>query len=151
MIWFLCSVKGFYFYSFSSLSLNVTYYLFMAMQEARDCLLGRLFAYGALVHSGRLTEECSSDKNISHVKEITSVLISLAAKKRYLQEPAVSIILELIEKVYRLFNDILFLGILLVFQINRCLHLKILIFIFIFSFLGKKANEQMVLTIYRQK
>lgn len=71
----------------------------MKGQEARDCLLGRLFAYGALVHSGRLTEECSSDKNISHVKEITSVLISLAAKKRYLQEPAVSIILELIEKL----------------------------------------------------
>lgn len=81
------------------------------MQEARDCLLGRLFAYGALVHSGRLTEECSSDKNTSHVTEITSVLISLAAKKRYLQEPAVSIILELIEKVYFLFIDMLFLGV----------------------------------------
>lgn len=87
----------------------------MAMQEARDCLLGRLFAYGALVHSGRLTEECASDKSTSHVKEIISVLISLAAKKRYLQEPAVSIILELIEKVYCLFNDMLFLGVLLVF------------------------------------
>ncbi|KAL0559804.1 hypothetical protein IC582_000181 [Cucumis melo] len=71
----------------------------MKGQEARDCLLGRLFAYGALVHSGRLTEECASDKSTSHVKEIISVLISLAAKKRYLQEPAVSIILELIEKL----------------------------------------------------
>ncbi|XP_022952434.1 DNA polymerase V [Cucurbita moschata] len=71
----------------------------MKGQEARDCLLGRLFAYGALVHSGRLTEECSSDKNSSHVKEITSVLISLAAKKRYLQEPAVLIIVELVEKL----------------------------------------------------
>lgn len=88
----------------------------MVMQEARDCLLGRLFAYGALVHSGRLTEECSSDKNSSHVKEITSVLISLAAKKRYLQEPAVLIIVELVEKVCYLFNYMLFLGVLLVFK-----------------------------------
>lgn len=84
----------------------------MVMQEARDCLLGRLFAYGALVHSGRLAEKCSSDINSSHVKEITGVLISLAAKKRYLQEPAVSIIVQLIEKVYCLFNDILFLEVL---------------------------------------
>lgn len=71
----------------------------MQLQEVRDCLLGRLFAYGALARSGRLTKEWISDKNKPYIKEFTSVLISLAAKKRYLQEPAVSIILELVEKV----------------------------------------------------
>ncbi|KAJ0077787.1 hypothetical protein Patl1_37204 [Pistacia atlantica] len=67
--------------------------------EARDCLLGRLFAYGAIARSGRLTKEWNSDKNTPYIKEFTSLLISLAAKRRYLQEPAVSIILDLIERL----------------------------------------------------
>lgn len=71
----------------------------MKTQEARDCLLGRLFAYGALARSGRLVQEWSLDKNTSYIREFISLLISLAAKKRYLQEPAVSIILDLVGKV----------------------------------------------------
>ncbi|KAJ0077997.1 hypothetical protein Patl1_37215 [Pistacia atlantica] len=67
--------------------------------EARDCLLGRLFAYGAIARSGRLTKEWNSDKNTPYIKEFTSLLISLAAKRRYLQEPAVSISLDLIERL----------------------------------------------------
>lgn len=70
----------------------------MKGQEARDCLLGRLFAYGALARSGRITEDFSN-KNTPHIKEFTSSLISLAAKKQYLQEPAVLVILELVEKL----------------------------------------------------
>jgi len=69
------------------------------LQEAKDCLLGRLFAYGALARSGRLTKEWNIDKNTPYIKEFITVLISLANKKRYLQEPAVSIILDLVEKV----------------------------------------------------
>lgn len=69
------------------------------LQEAKDSLLGRLFAFGALARSGRLTHEWSVDKSSPHIKEFVSVLISLANKKRYLQEPAVSIILDLVEKV----------------------------------------------------
>ncbi|KAJ6409384.1 hypothetical protein OIU84_008977 [Salix udensis] len=65
----------------------------MKGQDIRDCLLGRLFAYGALALSGRLAED-----NL-FIKEFTDVLISLAAKKRYLQEPAVAIILELVGKL----------------------------------------------------
>lgn len=65
----------------------------------RDCLLGRLFAYGALARSDRLIEEWAAGKNTPYIKEFISALISLAVKKRYLQEPAVSIILELVEKV----------------------------------------------------
>ncbi|KAL2342030.1 hypothetical protein Fmac_009970 [Flemingia macrophylla] len=73
----------------------------MKGQEAKDCLLGRLFAYGALARSGRLIQEWSMDKSTPHIREFISVLISLANKKRYLQEPAVSIILDLVEKVLR--------------------------------------------------
>lgn len=69
------------------------------MQEVRDCLLGRLFAYGALARSGRLTDESMSDNSSLHIKEFTSSLISLASKKRYLQEPAVAVLLELVDKV----------------------------------------------------
>lgn len=72
----------------------------MALQEQRDHLLGRLFAYGALARSGRLAEEWVSDRNTPLIKEFTSLLIALASKKRYLQEPSVLVILDLIEKVY---------------------------------------------------
>ncbi|XP_068497145.1 rDNA transcriptional regulator pol5 [Phaseolus vulgaris] len=71
----------------------------MKGQEAKDCLLGRLFAYGALARSGRLTKEWNIDKNTPYIREFITVLISLANKKRYLQEPAVSIILDLVEKL----------------------------------------------------
>ncbi|KAM7250192.1 hypothetical protein ACFE04_022075 [Oxalis oulophora] len=70
----------------------------MKGQEAKDNLFGRLFAYGALSRSGRLVKEWKSDKNTPYVKEFTAALITLATKKRYLQEPAVSIILDLCEK-----------------------------------------------------
>ncbi|XP_043711070.1 rDNA transcriptional regulator pol5-like [Telopea speciosissima] len=71
----------------------------MKGQEARDCLLGRLFAYGALAQSGRIAKVWNSDKNTHLAKEFTCIVISLASKKRYLQEPAVSVILELIEQL----------------------------------------------------
>ncbi|KAL2579327.1 hypothetical protein AAZV13_15G056800 [Glycine max] len=71
----------------------------MKGQEAKDCLLGRLFAYGALARSGRLTQEWNMEKSTPYIREFISVLISLANKKRYLQEPAVSIILDLVEKI----------------------------------------------------
>jgi DNA polymerase phi len=71
----------------------------MALQEVKDCLLGRLFAYGALARSKRLTEELISDGNTPYIKQFTSTLISLAMKKRYLQEPAVSVLSDLIEMV----------------------------------------------------
>ncbi|KAG8473504.1 hypothetical protein CXB51_035638 [Gossypium anomalum] len=71
----------------------------MKGQEVRDCLLGRLFAYGAIARSDRLTKEWLSNKNTLLIKEFMSAIISLASKKRYLQEPSVSIILEIIEKL----------------------------------------------------
>ncbi|KAF3783570.1 DNA polymerase V [Nymphaea thermarum] len=67
----------------------------MKGQEARDCFLGLLFAYGALARSGRVAHEWSLNKKTSMIKEFIRVVISLADKKSYLREPAVSIILEL--------------------------------------------------------
>ncbi|KAG9440083.1 hypothetical protein H6P81_020248 [Aristolochia fimbriata] len=72
----------------------------MKGQEARDCLLGRLFAYGALARSGRMAE-CISDKAAatSHVKDFVNAVLLLAVNKRYMREPAAAIILDLIEKL----------------------------------------------------
>ncbi|XP_073027646.1 uncharacterized protein [Primulina eburnea] len=71
----------------------------MKGQEARDCLLGRLFAYGALARSGKLTEEWILNANTPHIKEFTSCLIALASKKQYLQESAVAVISEMVGKL----------------------------------------------------
>ncbi|KAL9231928.1 hypothetical protein vseg_007086 [Gypsophila vaccaria] len=69
----------------------------MKGQEARDILLGRLFAYGAVGRSKRLKEAWVSDNNTPLIKEFTSLLVTLASKKRYLQEPAVAVLWDLIE------------------------------------------------------
>lgn len=66
-------------------------------QEAKECLLGRLFAFAALARSGRLSEELKLNCETSYVKDVTCFLVSLASRKRYLQEPAVSILLSLAE------------------------------------------------------
>ncbi|KAI0488592.1 hypothetical protein KFK09_028430 [Dendrobium nobile] len=67
--------------------------------EARDCYLGRLFAYGSLARSHRLATEWILDKNTPVMREFTSTVISLAQKKRYLHEPAVAVILDMLEKL----------------------------------------------------
>ncbi|KAK4756143.1 hypothetical protein SAY87_006270 [Trapa incisa] len=71
----------------------------MKGQEVKDCLLGRLFVYGALSRTSRMVNEWLADKSTPCIKEYTSIILSLSAKKRYLQEPAVCILLELIEKL----------------------------------------------------
>ncbi|KAJ9175014.1 hypothetical protein P3X46_013601 [Hevea brasiliensis] len=71
----------------------------MKGQEIKDCLLGHLFAYGALAQSGRINQEWMSDQKTPFIKEFVNALISLASKKRYLQEPAIAIILDLVDKL----------------------------------------------------
>ncbi|KAL1215405.1 hypothetical protein V5N11_021833 [Cardamine amara subsp. amara] len=71
----------------------------MKGQDVKECLLGRLFAYGALARSGRLIEDWESDKDSQIIKEFTNALIGLAAKKRYLQEPAVHVLLDFVDKL----------------------------------------------------
>lgn len=65
--------------------------------------MGRLFAYGSLAQSGRLVQETAYESG--HVKDFTSAVISLATKKRYLQEPAAVIIHQLCEKVLQNLMD----------------------------------------------
>eukprot|EP01018_Ginkgo_biloba_P010689 Gb_31883 [translate_table: standard] len=73
----------------------------MKGQDARDGLLGRLFAYGALVRSGLLAAKTVSvpDKNARLAKEITQNLLILADKKTFMRESAVTIILDLVDRV----------------------------------------------------
>ncbi|KFK28136.1 hypothetical protein AALP_AA8G477000 [Arabis alpina] len=71
----------------------------MKGQDVKECLLGRLFAYGALARSGRLIEDWQSDKDSQIIKEFTNAVIGLAAKKRYLQDPAVLVLLGFVEKL----------------------------------------------------
>ncbi|KAJ4757383.1 DNA polymerase V [Rhynchospora pubera] len=71
----------------------------MKGQEAKDNLLGRLFAYASIARSSRISEQWMSDKNSSIVKDFVAEVTSLAAKKRYLSEPAVSVILDLVNKL----------------------------------------------------
>lgn len=74
----------------------------MKGQEAREGLLGRLFAYGAIVRSGRLATEgfIGLDKGAGPTKDITQYLLMLAEKKSFMREPAVTIILDMVEKVH---------------------------------------------------
>ncbi|XP_047312585.1 rDNA transcriptional regulator pol5-like [Impatiens glandulifera] len=65
----------------------------MKGQDMRDNLLGRLFAYGAIARSKKLSEDWRTDQNSTQIVEFIGSLVGLASKKRYLQEPAVSIIL----------------------------------------------------------
>lgn len=74
----------------------------MKGQEAREGLLGRLFAYGAIVRSGRLATEAFTglDKGSGLAKDITQYLLMLAEKKSFMREPAVTIILDMVDKVH---------------------------------------------------
>uniref|UniRef100_A0A0D6QZH6 DNA polymerase V n=1 Tax=Araucaria cunninghamii TaxID=56994 RepID=A0A0D6QZH6_ARACU len=72
-------------------------------QQIREGLLGRLFAYGALVRSGRLESKVviASDKIAGVAQDITQYILMLAEKKCFMREPAVAIILDLINRVPR--------------------------------------------------
>ncbi|XP_010520647.1 PREDICTED: DNA polymerase V [Tarenaya hassleriana] len=71
----------------------------MKGQDVKECLLGRLFAYGAVARSGRLSKDWESDKETPIIIEFINAIICLAAKKRYLQEPAVHVLLDLAGKL----------------------------------------------------
>lgn len=61
--------------------------------------MGRLFAYGSLARSGRLNAEWHESMDASSIKDFVGHVMSLAGKKRYLREPAISVILDMVEKV----------------------------------------------------
>ncbi|KAG2284510.1 hypothetical protein Bca52824_055730, partial [Brassica carinata] len=88
-----CARQGF------ALGLTLHVGIISSASDVKESLLGRLFAYGALARSGRLIEDWQTDKDSQIIKEFTNDLISLAAKKRYLQEPGVHVLLDFIEKL----------------------------------------------------
>lgn len=67
--------------------------------EAKDNLLGRLFGFGAIVRSGRVSRQWTRDKSSPIVRDFVSEVIELGNKKRYLTEPAVAVILDLTRKL----------------------------------------------------
>ncbi|RRT65690.1 hypothetical protein B296_00017342 [Ensete ventricosum] len=82
-----------------SSSREVSYLATYSPLPSRNYLLGRLFAYGSLARSGRIVRDWSTNTDTSVIKDFMSHVISLAGKKRYLSEPAVSIILDLVDKL----------------------------------------------------
>ncbi|KAH9322608.1 hypothetical protein KI387_017247, partial [Taxus chinensis] len=72
----------------------------MKGQEAREGLLGRMFAYGALVRCGRLEAKtvAASDKGAELARDLTQSILMLADKKCFMREPAVAIILDLVDR-----------------------------------------------------
>ncbi|KAF8749914.1 hypothetical protein HU200_012516 [Digitaria exilis] len=67
--------------------------------EAKDNLLGRLFGFGAIVRSGRVSRQWIREKSSPIVKDFVSEVVELGSKKRYLTEPAVAVILDLVRKL----------------------------------------------------
>lgn len=67
--------------------------------EAKDNLLGRLFAFGSLARSGRVSGQWTHDKCSPIVKDFISEVVQLGNKKRYLTEPAVALILDFTRKL----------------------------------------------------
>ncbi|OEL18924.1 hypothetical protein BAE44_0020058 [Dichanthelium oligosanthes] len=67
--------------------------------EAKDNLLGRLFGFGAIARSGRVSRQWTRDKSSPIVKDFVSEVVELSSKKRYLPEPAVAVILDLVRKL----------------------------------------------------
>uniref|UniRef100_A0A804NF63 Uncharacterized protein n=1 Tax=Zea mays TaxID=4577 RepID=A0A804NF63_MAIZE len=80
--------------------------------EAKDNILGRQFGFGAIVRSDRVSQQWTCDKSSPIVKEFVSVDVELGGKKRYLTEPAVAVILELVRKICA--------GMMLSYQKNFC-------------------------------
>ncbi|XP_006646852.2 uncharacterized protein LOC102702348 [Oryza brachyantha] len=67
--------------------------------EAKDNLLGRLFGFGSIVRSGRLSGQWAHEKGSPIVKDFVNEVVKLGSTKRYLTEPAVAVILDLAGKL----------------------------------------------------
>lgn len=52
------------------------------------------------MRSGRVSRQWTRDKSSPIVKEFVSLVVELGGKKRYLTEPVVAVILDLVRKVH---------------------------------------------------
>ncbi|KAG8069689.1 hypothetical protein GUJ93_ZPchr0006g42538 [Zizania palustris] len=75
------------------------YSVSMKGPEAKDNLLGRLFGYGSIVRSGRVSGQWAREEGSSIVKDFVNEVVKLGSKKRYLTEPSVAVILDLARKL----------------------------------------------------
>eukprot|EP00250_Pteridium_aquilinum_P013456 c21353_g1_i1 orf=322-4125(-) len=71
----------------------------MKGQEKRDGLLGQLFALGAVVRSGRLVVDEADTEEAYMTRDVTEQLLSLAKRKVFLREPAVTVLSSFFEKL----------------------------------------------------
>uniref|UniRef100_A0ACD5TCC4 Uncharacterized protein n=2 Tax=Avena sativa TaxID=4498 RepID=A0ACD5TCC4_AVESA len=67
--------------------------------EAKDNLLGRLFGFGSLARSGRVSGQWTQDKSSPILKDFVTEVVQLGNKKRYLTEPAAALILDFARKL----------------------------------------------------
>eukprot|EP00850_Spirogloea_muscicola_P003391 SM000013S26560 [mRNA] locus=s13:1161056:1167347:+ [translate_table: standard] len=63
-------------------------------QDAKDVLLGRVFAYGAIVRSGRLRRP-HGEALLAAARDVAQGLLDAAGRKSFLREPAAVVLLEL--------------------------------------------------------
>ena len=80
MIAFYCGIRN----------LNEFVFTCVASQDARDGLLGRLFAYGSLFRVKRLIGNGTSLEEKELAKEIVEQLLTLAKQKPFLRESDIS-------------------------------------------------------------
>ena len=80
-------------------NLNEFVFTCVVSQDARDGLLGRLFAYGSLVRAKRLIVNGTSLEEKELAKEIVEQLLTLAKQKTFLRESAVNLVIELASRV----------------------------------------------------
>lgn len=80
---------------------NVVEFIFacVASQDARDGLLGRLFAYGSLVRAKRLIRDGSSLEEKELANGVVEQVFTLAKQKTFLREAAVTLVIELASRV----------------------------------------------------
>lgn len=69
------------------------------MQDAREGLLGRLFAYGAVIRAKGVIGNGSNSKEKEFIIEIIQQLCTLAKQKTFLREPVANLIIELARRV----------------------------------------------------
>lgn len=69
------------------------------MQDAREGLLGRLFAYGAVIRAKGVIGNGSNSKEKKFIIEIIQQLCTLAKQKTFLREPVANLIIELARRV----------------------------------------------------
>lgn len=79
--------------------LKIASEVLLALQDARDVYLGRIFAYGAIVRSPYLVGAAQTDEQVHLAGALVQATLELGDKKSFLRECAAQVALELLHKV----------------------------------------------------